>query len=343
MSGGARWSHEEKDSFQTFQPANRATAFAKNLTVTDHYSQNNLSPQVTARWKPSDALTAYAAYKEGFKAGGYNITQSLTLTSTQASASANGRFVAETAAGFEGGLRTALAGRALHLNITAFSYRYSDLQVQFFNPVTAAQVVANVGSLTTRGIEADFAWRVGGVEGLGLHGAVAYNRARYHDFIGQCYGGQDFDHGCNQQPNAAGIYNGQVFSGRTPPKAPKLSAQLGAAYDFPVAGLTGTVTADANYSSRYNFTDTLRPDAWQPAFTRIDATFSVADEARGWRASLIGRNLTNRLVATSSVDMVATGGTGGGAPHGAAPGVPADMNVIVERGREVYVEFRQAF
>ncbi|WP_176594677.1 TonB-dependent receptor [Sphingobium sp. EM0848] len=344
ISGGARYSHESKNSYEQFLPENSryASVYSQNLLVNDKYREANLSPQATIRWKPSDAVTAYAAYKEGFKAGGYNISQVFLASTTLASALANGRFGAETARGFEGGIRTTLLGRSLHFNVTAYRYKYADLQVQFYNPQTLSQSVANAGALRVQGIESDFTYRVPGVRGLDFHGSLAYNDAEYQGFIGQCYAGQTFSLGCNQLRNAAGIYNGQIFSGRTPPKAPKLGAQFGSTLEVPVSGdIRATFTGDVTYSSKYNYTDTLRPDAVQNRFARVDASVAVGNEAQGWRLSLIGRNLTDKLVVTSANDMTFTGGTGTGSTT--APSVLADLNAVVERGREIYLEARFKF
>ncbi|GLT00007.1 hypothetical protein GCM10007897_13900 [Sphingobium jiangsuense] len=342
FSGGARYSHESKDSFEQFLPANSAYAgiYSQNLLVNDKYREANLSPQATIRWKPNDTITAYAAYKEGFKAGGYNISQIFLASTTVASALANGRFNAETARGFEGGIRTTLFDRSLHFNVTAYRYKYTDLQVQFFNPQTLSQVVANAGALRVQGIETDFNWRVPGVRGLAFHGSLAYNDAEYQDFAGQCYGGQTFALGCNQQP-VNGVYNNQVYSGRTPPKAPKLGAQFGSSLEVPVSGDIGmTFTGDMTYSSKYNYTDTLRPDGVQERFARIDASASIGNDTQGWKLSLIGRNLTDKLVVTSANDMPFTGGTGTGTM---GVGTRADLNAVVERGREIYLEARFNF
>jgi hypothetical protein len=51
--------------------------------------------------------------------------------------------------------------------------------------------------------------------------------------------------------------------------------------------------------------------------------------------SLIGRNLTNKLVVGAANDLPFTGGTGGGT---AGPGVTADMSAFVDNPREIYVE-----
>lgn len=344
LSGGARWTREEKDSYEQSLPAAAALAanFPGNIRLDDNYAEENISPEATLRWKPTPYITAYVGYKEGFKAGGFNLSQALTPSASVA----KGRFGSEGARGWEAGIRTTLFDRRLQLNLTAYDYEFRNLQVQFYNQAALAQVVANAGELDTKGIEGDFNWLVPSVEGLSVHGAIAYNNAKYGDFIGQCYGGQDEAHGCDQR-FAGGVFNGQIFSGRTPPKAPELGAQLGAGYEFPVSGdLRGVLTTDVNYSSKYNFTDTLRPDAWQDAFARVDASFALTNDARGWRFSVIGRNLTDELVVSSANDIVGTAGpnqhTGATIASG-VPGVVADMNAIVERGREIYVELGLKF
>lgn len=345
LSGGARYSHESKDSREQFLPANSAFAhiYSQDLRVEDRYRESNLSPQATIRWKPIDELTAFASYKEGFKAGGFNISQVFLASTTVEQALANGRFHSEKASGFEGGIRTALFDRSLNFNLTAYSYKYSDLQVQFYNPELVSSVVANAGALRVKGIEGDFAYRVPGVRGLGFHGAVAYNDASYRNFIGQCYGGQTFDLGCNLLPGPNGNFNGQQFHGRTPPKAPKLSAQFGSTLEIPVAGdISVTFTGDVTYSSKYNYSDTLRPDNVQDRYARVDASVAVGNDVQGWQLSVIGRNLTNKLVVTSANDMTFTGGSGTGLPSGGV-GILSDINAVVERGREVYLEAKYRF
>ena len=82
---------------------------------------------------------------------------------------------AETAEGFEVGYRTLAMDRRLNLGLTAYHYTYDDLQVQFFDPLTMSLTAGNAGKLRTMGIEADFNYRVAGVDGLSFRGAAAWN------------------------------------------------------------------------------------------------------------------------------------------------------------------------
>ena len=231
--------------------------------------------------------------------------------------------------------------RALRFSLTAYSYEYSDLQVQFYNAVTASTVVDNAGKLRISGVEGDFNFKVPGVDALSLHGSAAYNDAEYRDFIGQCYAGQTVAQGCNLVRNATNTaFTSQDYSGLTPPKAPKWGAQLGATFDVELSpGLSFIARGDATHTSSYNYTDALRPDGVQGAVTKFDATLAVAGTDERWKLSLIGRNLTNKLVVSSANDFSFTGGTG----TGTAVGVVADLNAIVDRPREIYVEFALKF
>lgn len=332
LAGGARWSREERDSYQRSLAAHSAfgAAFPAGLEITDSFADENVSPQVTLRYQPSQDISFYGAYREGFKTGGFNVSQTLTAAATQTA----GQFGSETAAGFEAGMRSILFDGQLSLNATVYDYTYSDLQVQKFDPITVGQIVDNAGELTTTGLEFDFNYAPRDVSGLVIRGAFAYNDATYQDYIGQCYGGQTIAQGCDQVASG-GVFTSQDYSGRTPPKAPETAGRIGGAYTFPVfGGMDAQVTADLSYSSEYNWTDTLRPDSIQDSFTKLDASATLFSSGERWKISLIGRNLTNELVASSGNDIPFTGGTG----TGTTAGVVSDMSAIVQNPREVYLE-----
>lgn len=333
LAGGARWSYESRDSFQESLAANPAfaAAFPGGLRLDDRYRETDVSPQVTLRYKPSRDLTFYAAYKEGFKSGGFNISQTLTPAATVAA----GEFGAERARGGEVGARAILMGGALSLNATAYYYDYLDLQVQNFDPVTIGQVVANAGTLRVKGIEGDFNWRSGG---FSLRGAAAFNDATYKDYVGQCYGGQTIAQGCNLLAPAPGAaFTSQDYDGLTPPKAPRFAGRLGASYEVELSGsgLRLEASGDMSYSSKYNFSDTLRPDAVQPSFTKFDASLRLKGPEDRWTLALIGRNLSNKYVVTGGSEIPFTGGTGTGT---AGPGVLSDLSAFVDNPREFYIE-----
>lgn len=336
VSAGARWSREERDSYQESLPASSffAAFFPGGIRLDDSFSDENVSPQVSIAYRPSSNLSYYAAYKEGFKTGGFNISQALTPVATVDA----GRFDSETAKGFEAGVRSILFGETLSLNATIFNYLYEDLQVQVFDPATVSLIADNAGELTTQGIEIDFNWVPDAIEGLSVRGAFAYNKVEFDNFIGQCYAGQTIAQGCNLVP-VGGVFQSQDYSGRTPPKAPETAGRLGATYAFPLGPFEASLSGDVSYMGKYYFTDTLRPDAIQDAYTKLDLAARLSAPNDRWTLSLIGRNLTEEFVVTSANDIPFTGGVG----TGTAVGVVADMSAFVENPREVYLELAVRF
>lgn len=340
IAAGARYSLESRDSFQLSRPADSLSPLnnpsVPGIMLKDRYRDDNISPQATIRFKPTPDTTFYAAYKQGFKAGGFNISQGISNTKPIAAQVAAGRYKSETAKGGELGLRTLLLDRHLSFNVTAYSYTYSDLQVQFFDAVTISQVAGNAGKLKTQGVEADFNLRVPEAEGLSFHGAAAFNDAKFHNYLGQCFAGQTIAQGCNQRL-VNGVFRAQDYEGRTPPKAPRFSGRLGAAYEAPLtaSGISLRLSGDVGYNSSYNYSDALRPDAVQKGYTKFDAGIALSGPDHVWTVSLIGRNLTNKLVVSTANDIPFTGGTGTGT---AGPGVVSDMSGIVDNHREVFLE-----
>lgn len=340
LSGGARQSWESRSSYQQGREPHIAfaAAYPANIRLTDVYEDDNLSPEVTLRYKPSRDTTAYVAYKQGFKGGGFNISQALSPLATVEA----GRYGSETAEGFEAGWRTLLFDRALAFNITAYSYEYDDLQVQYFDPVSVSLTAGNAGKLQTRGVETDFQWMVAQVPGLTIRGAAAYNDAQYKDYVGQCYAGQTIALGCNLMFDpATGAYNGQDYDGRTPPKAPEFAGRLGATYERPVTstGVMLRLNGDVAYTGEYNYTDALRPDAVQDAYTKLDLSVALVAPDDRWTVSLIGRNLTDELVVTAANDIPFAGGTGTGTTNGAL----SDLSAFIDNPREIFLEFAWRF
>lgn len=99
--------------------------------------------------------------------------------------------------------------------------------------------------------------------------------------------------------------------------------------------LAGRRVSDVSYTSKYNFTDTLRPDSIQKAYAKLDGAVRLHSPDKRWTIGVIGRNLTNKLVVTAANDIPFAGGTGTGT---AGPGVLADMSAFVDNPREIYVE-----
>ena len=318
LAAGVRYTHETKDSYFT-QPYNNpgVTAIFRPQddpdglgVVTADQTFNNWSPEVSLTWKPTSGILVYGAYKTAYKSGGFSNGGINSKFSTNPFADLT--FDPERAAGFEGGIKTTLADNQLRLNLGVYSYRYKDLQVDFFNsPIFAFQTLT--ADARTKGVELEFEYAPRNVEGLNLHGSINYNRARYTDFPqAPCYAGQSVAEGCSIVLPGGGVR--QDLGGQPLSVAPRWTGTIGASYDSSMGnGLKIGLNADLRYSSSYLASGFGNPDSRQSRYATLDAGIRIGAEDDRWEFAVIGKNLTNRFYVTGVVDGPSTGGASGGA------------------------------
>ncbi|CAN5186358.1 TonB-dependent receptor [soil metagenome] len=331
LAGGLRWSKESKDFAVSRegipQPVSPGSADFKNT-----------SPEVTLTWRPTDHLTVYGAYKEGFKSGGF---AAATNTGAAFVTPLNALYLPESAEGFEGGVKALLFDGALRVNTAAYNYDYTNLQVNSLDNSSGVPVIRvnNAGAATIKGFEGDFTFRPKGVRGLAIRGAANYNDATYTDFLATCYIGQTIADGCNQLLNpVTGRYTGQQLAGRRLINAPKWTGSLGGTYTGPtfIEGVDWGMNIDALYKSEYNPHPELHPGAEQQAVTFLNAGVRVFSSDKRWEVALIGRNLTEeyRVDVASNVPQTGVAARTGSALTGGL----ADLSGNVNRGREVMLQ-----
>ncbi|AEG49781.1 TonB-dependent receptor [Sphingobium chlorophenolicum L-1] len=288
-------------------------------------SWKDFSAEVTAAYRPSSDLTIFASYKEGFLSGGFNTSNAPAVTDL--------RYRPQTIRGFEGGVKAALLDRTLLVNISAYDYRLTDLQVAGYIGIIAT--LNNAGRARTTGIEGEINYTTP-LPGLRLNGALSYNNGRYTSFPGAaCYAGQTPALGCTISGGAAT----QDLSGTQLPRAPKWAAATGFAYETPVGrDLALGFDGDLSYSSSYLSDPTSAPRGRQAAYTLLGGSVRLGAEDKRWQVALIGRNLTNRHVFQFTNEVPFTGG-GTGTPAGTL----SDRYGAVGRGRQLMLQFSAKF
>jgi len=326
ITGGVRYSHEQKDSIQS-QPyvVPTATASFKQTTFVVPQKFNNTSPEATISYKVTPLITAYASYRTGYKSGGYSISGTIAPTSTVA----DGAFGPEKVKGFEGGIKSTLAGNQIRLNMDVFSYNYTGLQADFFNPLTIQYLTINAASARTRGAEMDLEYAPNSVPGLNLRGSFAYTDAKYKNFpAAPCLSGQSRAEGCSLLVNAAGNGTRQDLSGASLPQAPKWTGTFGVNYDTDLGGgLKAGFSGNARYSSRYKTYSFAPDDAqrfYQKSYATLDASIRIGSQDDKWELQLVGKNLTNHFIVSSAFDLTYTG-----AGTGTATGTHADTRTSI--------------
>ncbi|QUD90396.1 TonB-dependent receptor [Phenylobacterium montanum] len=349
FTAGARYTHETKDSyfiqpyvvapyqgvFRQYDPTNPASFIGANQSF------DNTAPEAALTWKPRSNLTLYAAYKTGYKSGGFSgsaLNSAIANTTEKELA-----FKPETVKGFEGGVKSTLLNGALRLNADAYDYTYDNFQVDFFDSVHIDYVTKNVGKLETRGFEVQADWAPEQVQGLLINGALAYNNAFYKSFPdAPCYGGETIAEGCSLEANTHSSSFGQLvqnLTGVTAGQAPMWTGTLGVNYERDLPGnLKFGVSGNAQFSSSYHLSQFGYAFDHQAAYATFDASLRLGDQKGRWEVALIGKNLTDQFILTSGLDVPSTGsGTG------TANGVHSDLGGTPMLPRTIALQFTTRF
>lgn len=327
LAGGVRYTHEEKDSWLTnswVHPPLSGTALApEGKLFTDEFEDDNVSPEATLTWRPTEDFTAYVGYRTGYKSGGFGISTNLVPATITVDSI---RFKSEEIEGFEGGVKARLLDGMLVLTSNIYAYDYTDLQVTSFNAETTSFVISNAASATIEGIEAELSARP--LDWLTLNAGVAYNEALFDDYLAQCWGGQTAALGCDV-PNGNGTFSWQR-SGEPLSRAPELTANAGFDARVPLgANLTLKLATNARYSDDYIAADNGNPFGVQPSLWLYDANISLAASDERWEVSLIGKNLSNEFYTSYVAEKP-------GSP--VTPGTTVQLLGLANRGRQVLLQ-----
>jgi outer membrane receptor protein involved in Fe transport len=345
IAGGARYTQERK----TFDKQNLygIGTFATQATLYPgsgqagvlhgHFADHNVSPEATITWRPTSELTLYAAYRTGFKSGGFGLTTPLQTGTRIGDAD----FTSEKAHGFEGGIKGVAFNGRVRFSLNAFDYRFTDLQVNTYDPSRVAYTINNAGEVRQHGAEAELNWQAADI--LRLHGAVAWTHNRFHNFVGQCYG-YTFATGTTRATaapppncsfvNATALTLQQDFEGRAPARSPDWAGNGGVELSLPIGGYKAVAGVDGYYSSGYFAAETMAYTTYQSAFWRLNANLRVAPVGDRFSIGVVGRNLTNKYYLLYAADR--TGGT-------SVPGVIGEQRGVVARGREVAIQLTGKF
>jgi iron complex outermembrane receptor protein len=327
ISIGARYTDEEK----RLTGQNRGGPLVVRVPVNQY---SNTSIQATARYQPSDDLTIFASYREGFIAGGFDFNPAPPAFGPNVDIS----FRESTANGFEVGVNGSPEGTGLRFSLAAYRYKYIDMQLAARDAVTLSSTTLNAGAATVQGAEADVQWRPPSFNALRLSVQAAYTDASYDEFIASCFTGQSIAEGCNLRPNPAGAFTSQDLAGQRLVRAPKFTGTIGALYDLPLSSnIESSFSINASYSSSFEATVENDPRATHPSYWILNASYTIRG-GDNWTVAVLGRNLTNELTRPNSFHSPLSGGrTGTNNP------LRADLFGIVGNPREVAVQLRYNF
>ena len=349
LTAGARCIDEGKDSF-FYQPYVAPYSFFpflfKQHEPGDPFSEvvadqdfDDVIPEVTLRWEATDELTLYAAYKEGFKSGGFSnssILSNLLVPVIDDDGMVNFTeltFDPEENKGGEIGAKASLFDNTMLATLEVFYYDFKDLQVNFLNSQQFAWVTENAGGSETYGAELQANWATP-ISGLTVSGSLGYLRSKFTEFEAFCFTGQTPAQGCGPLlPGQSETQLRQDLAGNTRPSAPKWSGHLVANYERAIgSGLMLGATANLQFKSK-TILSAADPNATYQAYETLDANVRVGTQDGRWQLAFIAKNLTDKRAIRGAGNVARTGGN-----TGTAEGYRGDLAGSIIRPRQLKLE-----
>ncbi|MBI0474258.1 TonB-dependent receptor [Sphingomonas sp. MA1305] len=246
-----------------------------------------LSGEAGVSYQAGRDVFVYGKYARGNKSAGFNLLPYNSSNPDSGVASAIARGAAQTVKGetadnFEAGIKSLFLDRRILLNLTAFHTKVRNYQANQAVGVgnTALKFLANVGSLTSRGIELENeTWLV---PGLHTKGFIAYDKATYSSFPNSVCPGQLTTPTCD-------------LTGRQVAWAPVWTSDLTVDYTQRLDETTKAYgLVDVNWRSRQNTTITLDPAAEIPAYALASARAGLLLDNERLDLQLWVENLFNK-------------------------------------------------
>jgi iron complex outermembrane receptor protein len=266
--------------------ATAAAAFSNGVPWTAETSNDNLSGKAGFQFDLNDDTMAYVTYARGYKGPAYNVFFNLTGTGTNV-------IEPETSNSFEIGMKNTLLDGALTFNIAAYYARYNNFQAN--NPDLVAGVVVtrftNAGTVSTKGIEIDMAYRVG--RNTNISGGLSINDAHVVNFKAPL--------------GAAAIPAGTKLG-----YAPVWKGSLAVDHTIETGGFANiafgtSMNFQSSQLSLFAADPVQRALGTIPAYALVNANVGLVDPDDKWKLTFVVRNLFDKGYAAAIVN----GGVGG--------------------------------
>ena len=334
LAAGVRYIEETRDSFlvQSYVMPALAGLFLQDVPVVADQKFTDWNPEVTISYYPTDDLMLFGGYKSAYKSGGFAVS-SLIVAATIPS---DITFEPETGDGFEVGLKSTLADNRLRVNFNLYSFKYKDLQVDFFDSQSFQFITTNAGAAKVEGAELEVVFAPDGAPGLLLNGYLNYNNSRYTDYIAPCYSGQSISAGCN---TTFGLGFGQDLGGHPLAMAPDWVAAAGATYQARTgSGLQWELGGNFRYSDNFISSSFGAPLSEQDSYINLDLSLRFRGQDNRWEAAVIARNVTDSFHISGETDL-----PNSGSGTGTADAVPADPVGLVDLPRTILFQVTYNF
>lgn len=274
---GLRYTEEDKEFSQHHFIRSLATGLPVSaVTIYDAKGKYKAwTPKFGLEWQPAEDLMLYASASRGFKSGGF----------VNGSTNPDHGFGPEKLWAYEAGVKSEWLDRKLTLNLSAFYYDYTDLQVNFFLAPGVVDI-RNAADATVKGLEFEFGLRP--LPTTHIQGSVSFLDATYDTFL-----------------NAPRRGNQAVFdaSGADLNNAPKHLVTLSAEQILPTIGnIESSFRIDASWNGRRYFTPENNLLESQGNYFLLNASLEMRIN-EDVTVTIWGRNLTDEEYVTGTASF----------------------------------------
>ena len=255
--------------------------FKNNTNYTNSATYDKFTPRLSATYKVTPEVTAYASWGSGFKSGGFDMRGDATLYP----ATVNG-YQPETVSSTELGLKGSVFDHRLSFATDIFNADYKNQQITTQYPATAgiASVVENAAASRIRGWEAEGSGRI--TDAFTVNFTLGYTDAKYNKYISYIPLGT---------PGATCTGYCDVSGQRFFAYTPKWDGSITPIYTWDL-GEHGRLRASATaaYRGPYEIYDIPHPEIDQTkGYWLYDANLVWTSASNRWEVGLHGKNLSD--------------------------------------------------
>lgn len=263
---GLRYNKDKKDVFSgLFIPAFGLVAEDGGpITTSDESDEWSKSTgKIGLNYQLSDDLLLYVSYSNGYKSGGYNLTQADS-------------YAPETVEAFEAGMKSVWFESRIQTNVSAYYYDYTNKQEFTRDPIVGTTNLINSGKASVYGIEAEMSARI--TEGLSIDSSISYTEAEYDEFF--------------SEDESAPELGFQDLAGNQLPRIPEWKAYLGVQYQWLLEDNGELIfRVDSSWSDKQYSTYFNRSRDELGGYNRTNMRIAWESATGEWEAELYGLNL----------------------------------------------------
>ncbi|MFW5660221.1 MAG: TonB-dependent receptor [Oceanicaulis sp.] len=316
-------------------------AFATGSNFRNERTDDQFSPRVNLTFQPSDEVSLYASYSQGFKSGGFDPRGNAGPEGTAQYEVITRGFEPEIVDSFEVGAKGSLAGGRLVYRAAAFYSEYTDQQITVqtseVDPATGldtfVSTVLNAGESEYVGFE--------------LEGSAFLTDAFSIDYMLGLIDAEIVELITTQpDPVTGDPVDVDISDQYVVQNTPEYTWRLAANYDWAAPNGMGDVRVTAGVSYRdeinlFNVPNTGEPVALaglpntplppldaETSYTLLDASV-IWDLNEQWRLSLVGRNLTDERYRIAGYNFAGSNQLGVDGAYSAFYGDPRTVTASV--------------